>query len=209
MAFIWIHWSYVKNVMYYCFKCAEQALIWNVFVLVTVVDTMGLMDIFHDSHPHMAVYIMYWWIKFQLNSSSSGGYGFDFKCVLVIISMDISSAIAFRWMAQDLTDDKSALIQVLAWCCQARSHYMNQCWLRSMMLYDDTRSQWVTPIEIWTKRQLFFLNKKNFLNFIPNSHFFLRIQLLFHQLLFQIMAECQTGKKTKPDSMLTQICNMA
>ena len=31
-------------------------------------------------------------------------------------------------MPQDLTDDKSTLVQVMAWCHQAASHYLNQCW---------------------------------------------------------------------------------
>ena len=31
---------------------------------------------------------------------------------------------ALRWMPQDLTDDKSALLQVMAWCHQAASHYL-------------------------------------------------------------------------------------
>ena len=31
-----------------------------------------------------------------------------------------------------LTDDKSALVQVMAWCCQATNHYPNQCWPRSI-----------------------------------------------------------------------------
>ena len=39
---------------------------------------------------------------------------------------------ALRWMPQDFTDDKSTLVQVMAWCRQAISHYMSQCWLRSM-----------------------------------------------------------------------------
>ena len=34
-----------------------------------------------------------------------------------------------------LTDDKSILVQVMAWCHQATSHFLNQCWLRSMTLY--------------------------------------------------------------------------
>ena len=29
---------------------------------------------------------------------------------------------------QDLTDDKSTLVQVMALCHQAKSHYLNQCW---------------------------------------------------------------------------------
>ena len=46
-------------------------------------------------------------------------------------------------MPQDLTDDKSALIQVMAWCRQATSHYLNQCWPRSSTPYGVTRHQWV------------------------------------------------------------------
>ena len=30
----------------------------------------------------------------------------------------------FRWMPRDLTDDKSTLVQVMAWCRQATSHYL-------------------------------------------------------------------------------------
>ena len=46
-------------------------------------------------------------------------------------------------MPQDLTDDKSTLVQVMAWCCQATSHYLNQCWPRSPTPYGVTRPQWV------------------------------------------------------------------
>ena len=48
-----------------------------------------------------------------------------------------------EWIVQDPTDDKSTLVQVMAWCLQATSHYLNQCWLRSMMPYSIIRSQWV------------------------------------------------------------------
>ena len=44
----------------------------------------------------------------------------------------ISCEIALRWMPPDLTDDKSTLVQVMAWCRQAWSHYLSQCWPRSM-----------------------------------------------------------------------------
>ena len=36
-----------------------------------------------------------------------------------------------RWIPHDLTDDKSTLVQVMAWCRQATSHYLSQCWLSS------------------------------------------------------------------------------
>ena len=43
-------------------------------------------------------------------------------------------------MSRDLTDDKSTLVQVMAWCLQATSHYLNQCWPRSMSPYGVTMS---------------------------------------------------------------------
>ena len=41
------------------------------------------------------------------------------------------------------TDGQSTLVQVMAWCRQATSHYLSQCWLRSLMPYGVTRPQWV------------------------------------------------------------------
>ena len=48
-----------------------------------------------------------------------------------------------RWMSLDLTDDKSKLVQVMAWCHQAPSHYMSQCWPRSLSPIGVSRPQWV------------------------------------------------------------------
>ena len=41
-----------------------------------------------------------------------------------------SSVVVFRGMVQDFTCNKSTLVQVMAWCLMAPSHYLNQCWLR-------------------------------------------------------------------------------
>ena len=46
-------------------------------------------------------------------------------------------------MPQNLADNKSTLVQVMAWCRQATSHYLNQCWPRSAMPYGVTWPQWV------------------------------------------------------------------
>ena len=46
-------------------------------------------------------------------------------------------------MPQNLTDDKSTLVQVMAWCRQATSHNLTQCWPRSLTPYGITRPQWV------------------------------------------------------------------
>ena len=44
-------------------------------------------------------------------------------------------------MPMDLTDGKSTSVQVMAWCRQARSHYLGQCWPRSLSPYGVIRSQ--------------------------------------------------------------------
>ena len=43
----------------------------------------------------------------------------------------------------DLTDGKSTLGQVMAWCHQATNHYLTQCWPRYLLPYGVTRPQWV------------------------------------------------------------------
>ena len=47
--------------------------------------------------------------------------------------------ISFGWILQDAIEDKSSLVQVMAWCHQATSHYLNQCWPSSMLPYDVSR----------------------------------------------------------------------
>ena len=42
-----------------------------------------------------------------------------FKCAVEITFMSISSVTAIKWMAQQLTDQKTALVQVMSWCRQA------------------------------------------------------------------------------------------
>ena len=66
-----------------------------------------------------------------------------FKFFLLIASFRCTYDNALRWMPQDLTDDKSALVQVMAWCHQATSHYLSQCWLSSLSPYGVARPQWV------------------------------------------------------------------
>ena len=46
-------------------------------------------------------------------------------------------------MPWGLTDDKSTLVQVMAWCHQATSHYLSQCWPSSMSPYGINRQQCV------------------------------------------------------------------
>ena len=44
-----------------------------------------------------------------------------FKLILVIDGWDISHEISSRWMSLDLTDNKSTMVQVVAWCRQQQA----------------------------------------------------------------------------------------
>ena len=98
----------------------------------------------------------------QINSLAPGRSECDsknviFNLVLVTRIFRSSHDNALRWMPQGLTDDKSTLVQVMAWCRQATSHYLSQCWPRFMSPYGVTRpqlTQWalgkcLTFIKIW------------------------------------------------------------
>ena len=86
-----------------------------------------------------------------LNSLAPGKFEWNFRHVIfkqiwVIGGWGISCEIALVWMSLDFTDDQSTLVQVIAWCRQATSHYLSQCWHRSMSPYGVTRPQWVINI---------------------------------------------------------------
>ena len=87
----------------------------------------------------------------RVNSLAPGKFDYSLKLLnFKLISMkNISSIfyeITIRWVLQHLTDHKSTLLQVMAWCRQAPSHYLSQCWPRSLSSYDITRPQWVKQI---------------------------------------------------------------
>ena len=62
---------------------------------------------------------------------------------LSFLDKNISCENALIWMSLDFTDDQSTLVQVMAWCRQATSHYLSQCWPRSLSPYGVTRPQWI------------------------------------------------------------------
>ena len=89
----------------------------------------------------------------SLKSLAPGRWGCNIKLIIFkLISridiMGVSGEFALRWMPQDLADDWSTLVQVMAWCRQAPSHYRNQCWPRSMSPNGVTRAQGVNPCEV-------------------------------------------------------------
>ena len=73
-----------------------------------------------------------------------------FSLVLLIGIFRSSHDNALWWMPQDLTDDKSTLVQVIAWCRQATSHYLGQGWLSSLSPYGVARPQWVNEYHLYS-----------------------------------------------------------
>ena len=84
----------------------------------------------------------------QVNSLTPGGFenifqNVFFKLISWIDTLSNSCETALRSMPQNPSDDKSTLVQVMAWCRQAASHYLSQCCPRSLSPYGVTRPQWV------------------------------------------------------------------
>ena len=72
-------------------------------------------------------------------------------------------------MPQDFTDDKSTFVQVMAWCCQATSHYLSQCWPRNMSPYGIIRPQWVNShLMTWKNMIFFFIPQYIFMQVLRN-----------------------------------------
>ena len=89
---------------------------------------------------HFVVFCCVWYwsvlaIFFRIN--------WTHESILLIVIFRSCHDDALWWMPQDLTDDKSTLVQVMAWCHQATSHYLSQCWLSSLSPYGVTRPPWV------------------------------------------------------------------
>ena len=96
-----------------------------------------------------AVNVSIWWRHheaegYQVQSISlTPGRSSNFKRItsehtLRIKFISTSCEIALGSMSQN-TFDKSTFVQVMVWCRQATSHYLNQCWPRSMSPYGVTR----------------------------------------------------------------------
>ena len=66
----------------------------------------------------------------------------------------ISHEIDLVWMTLDFTDVQTTLVQVMAWCCQATSHYLSQRWPISLSPYGVTRPQWVKSTGHKTKLKI-------------------------------------------------------
>ena len=104
----------------------------------------------------------------------------NFKLIIMINILSIFCEIGIRWMPQHLTDHKSTLVQVMAWCLTAPSHYLSQCWPRSLSPYGVTRPQWVNTVRPKQNGSLFTDNIFNCIFMTKSFEFWLK----FHRSLF-------------------------
>ena len=92
------------------------------------------------------------WLCLFLSDRSLGNVAVIFDNVIFkpIWWVNILSTceIALRWMTLNTFDDKSRLVQVMACCRQAPSHYLSQWWPRSMSLNKCNPIQTVSPYGI-------------------------------------------------------------
>ena len=96
------------------------------------------------SHCSDAIWLLTHWPLWYLNEILD----VIFILILVIDGWGIPCEIALIWMSLDFTDDQLTLVQVMAWCRQATSHYLSQCWPRSLSPYGVTRPQSVNLISL-------------------------------------------------------------
>ena len=85
---------------------------------------------------------------FKMNSLAPGRFQRNFRKVIFQLILVISCKIVLKWMPMELTGGKSTLVRVMAWCRQAASHYLSQCWPRSLSPFGVIRPQGVVIISI-------------------------------------------------------------
>ena len=64
------------------------------------------------------------------------------KMILVIDDWGTYWENVLKWILLDLADYESTLVEVMAGCRQETSHYLNQCWPKSVSPYRVIGSQW-------------------------------------------------------------------
>ena len=86
-----------------------------------------------------------WYIELQITDSPLGNFVLTNKYVILvgINTWSSSCKINIKWMSYDLIDDKLTLCLVEVSGHQATSRYLFHCWLRYVMPYGATGSQWV------------------------------------------------------------------
>ena len=86
---------------------------------------------------------------YLINSLAPG----RFENAIFSLALQICIDLQFFLMPSDechrtFTDPKSTLTQVMAWCCQATSHCLSQCWPSSLSQYGITSLQCIENVAV-------------------------------------------------------------
>ena len=100
--------------------------------------------------------LLYLFRNYAINSLAPVRCCSDFKNIIFELIMQDSILathcdIVLMWMAENLTNNLSKLVQVMAWCHQIASHYLINCWPRSLLPCGVTGPQWALHMGTWTK----------------------------------------------------------
>ena len=133
-----LRWVYEIRFLYLLYVC--------IFMHISIHKNITLS--LYDQHAQTLFEKMHMFSMGQVNSSAPEGWMrfkkngiFDLDLLIGIFRSSHDNAL--QWMPQDFTDDKSTLVQVMAWYRQATSHCLGQCWLSSLSTYGVARPQWV------------------------------------------------------------------
>ena len=175
-----LHWS--VNEMAWCHQQWSGNKSW------TSVDRGNTDRLIHIQYMSPCVITRPQWV----NSLAPGRFQFNFREVIFNLTLvnggwGTSYEIAFRWMPLDLTDDKSTLVKVMAWCRQATSHYLKQCWPISLPPYAVNMPQWV---------------KWSFQNVSSQGH----NELMFFSIMNGLVQDLRIWKKPKKTHLY--LCNL-
>ena len=110
----------------------------------------GDLDLWPHAWPWPRIFMVKFWNRCISEwegrlTLNKGGGSRSFMTMTVTISLPRIYQIVTRvtsdadMLSTHLVDDMSALIQVMAWCRKATSHFLSQCWPRSILPYAVTR----------------------------------------------------------------------
>ena len=104
-----------------------------------------------DCSRQMAIFMCHY---ANLTHCPSGNAAVIFKSTIfqpMVRSSNLGTwcEIAVLWMPQNLTNEKSSLIQVMARCHQTTDPYLKQCWPRSPTPYHVITPQWDKCITLY------------------------------------------------------------
>ena len=122
-------------------------------------------------------------------------------------------------MSQDLTDDKSTLVKVMAWCHQATSHYQPAITWANVDLTQIyvTRPQWVNTLRPRQNGRRFaddvfkciFLNENEWISLKISLKFAPKVPINNIPALVQIMAWRRPGDKPLSEPMIVRLPSLS